>query len=346
MDPAAQQTDWLGLGANLIEVGGFVWGLGATLFATWQYRLREKKERGLLEALNAYEEELKRLKSDLDECRTFDPRDWPRLTPGGTADVASSDLKSSFDRSAPYIAEAAAELCDAYVAREHLGGADIHSGALRFARLEALLRPLPPERDEALSELEAVYIFQQGQQGTFVPDGEILSAAQHDGADAALVEGFVTRLISSGRSLVLEHGQMSELLLRRARRVARKRLGDSHRLTLIARQLWAEALDVLGKHEMALQELREILPLIRSVFGPSDQRVLDVMMVQQRILKMLGDFDAANAMDHKIIRLAERIDRTQSRTAEQEQESREDMRATKEWVLRRNGEGAGKKEEG
>jgi hypothetical protein len=337
MDQHSQPVDLIGLLANWIQILTFVWAIGASFFARWLYGKNKKKQEGLLQALVAAEAQLVDMRAELEDHRRFDPREWPAVS--SVADIPSGQhnpTERAFELSAPFLAQTCRELADLYGGMLDAEAPAALQSALRFMRLEALLQTPGSDRLELLAELEASSVFQNGSQGKYIPDEDLLSSSKDDKVNTKLVEGYVSWLVTKGREQVPGNSQMFELLLRRARRLSMMRLGDTNKLTLISRQLWAEALSNVGEDERALDEFEAILPTIKSIFGPSDQRVLDVMFGQQHSLRSLGQWTQADRMNHKILRLAERIDRTKVLSPSEIEENMKDLQRVKDWVLRRH----------
>lgn len=316
----------------------FIWAVIASIIARWQYNASKKKHTSLLEALNASERQLKDARERIEEHRSFDPRTWisqPPIADSSATDVTQSLLRK-FEAAAPYVHQAASTLADE-AAEEFVGGDEkkLH-GALRYARLAALLAPEDKQTADNLAEIEAMHVANNAASGMYVPDLALLSSARDDKINDQLVYGYVGWLISSGRKKILEDIVLSEQLLRRARRIALNRIGPMDRLTLIARQLWAEAILELGLHGDALSELNGVLPDVRLVFGISDQRVLDILIVKQRALRELSRWDEAERLDGRIIRLSARIDRIRASTRAEREEANDDLNYAMELVLRRS----------
>lgn len=295
---------------------------GAATLALYLYRkfAWERERQGLeldlqglqlrVEGLTIQNDELERKRAD---HARYDPRTWQGPAPGTVLSGAGLEaLKTDLDRSRQDIADAAAGLVDGYSEQVYWRGSEALDEALEYARIErALSVDLAPERKDALAELDATAAISGFKSGRYVSDEELEAADSQDKIDLRLVEGYVDHLMTAGfeqgttgRNIVI-----SELLLRRARRLAMLRLGDAHRSTIMARRLWAEQISPLGLNEEALSELEEILPLAKQVFGKYDIEVHHNLFAQYTALVMMGEAgsERARAVQEKMENLERRM---------------------------------------
>ena len=275
-----------------------------------------------IEGLRIQKEELERKAAD---HARYDPRTWKDSVPGEVLTGADLEaLKNDFERARQDIADAAADLVDGYSEQAWSRGSEALEEALKYARIErALSFSLMPERMEALAELDAAAAIRGFERGNYVSDEDLTTADSQDGLDRRLVEGYVGHLMAAGfeQGTTERNVVVSELLMRRARRLSMRRLGDTHRYTIMARRLWAEQISALGANEDALAELEEIMPLAKRIFGKNSMEVHHNLFAQDVALMCMGQGGSAKA--EAVRRQSENVERQmQAGQSKEEQEGK------------------------
>jgi hypothetical protein len=310
-------ADWAGI---ITFVSGFI-------ALVWSYRrgaeyaILKEKEAGELKALISSEKLRKRANLRITAYRRYDPRSWPKSL---TSPDELSNLEKAFERSARHTKTAMVRLADYYL-DQVLNDSTALKKSLRYARLAYSMDEYDPKMFYKLAEVEAVQAFFSEQGDLNTSDAENYSMSSDADITPDTVIGYVSGLIVNGRNYAVEDDRMMEVMLRRARSVALRHLGQKHDLTLIARQLWAEALHGVESYSEAFLEFEDILPDMKDVFGPISRRVFDVMVAMFWSLIALGREAEAGLLHPEISKLGDELDKIPP-TSEEEAESREDLK--------------------
>lgn len=326
------------LDVNTISAWMGIISISASLIVwIWGYRKgienKELKniENGHLQALTATKKLLGRAKKRIDAFRRLDPRSWPKSL---DSTDSALDLERKFEHVARYIKKPMARLADYYLDQILYTPETALKKSLRYARLAFLMDESDLEQFNKLVEIEAIQAFlsEWGELNTSSTNN--YSTDSDADISPHIVTGYVSGLIQSGRNYAIENDRMFEVLLRRARAVALRHLDQKHELTIIARQLWAEAIYSLGLHLDAITELEDILPDVKEVFGPISQRVLEVMVAMHWALSSLARTTEADRLASKIKRLERRL-AVVPPTREEQSEHAQDMDRVIALVLKR-----------
>lgn len=318
------QNAWAWIGespfANALSVLSFIWGCSA------QFRLsRDKRARATLRAaLNESESDAEALKKEnkelalalecaIDQRNFIDPRNWLQAADDAERDASNDDAHSTLQGRLALTSHALASLF-AKLAEQHAEyfpdkGRGNLTESIRFASIWAMLEPHNVKARHFLDEVEAIRHIDSLNRGIYVSE-EGLRSAEHDGElQLDLAVGYVNALIEAGLHHYwdLHDDVMFEALSRRARRVARNRLGDAHKLTLEARRFWAESMQGIGQLEAADDEFEEILPLVKRIHGLNAQIVVDILFAQAGGQMQMGNVDRASSLLMRAERVSKRI---------------------------------------
>jgi len=309
-------ADWAGIITFVSGLVALVWGYRRGV----EYAVLKKKEGGELKALIASEKLRARANLRTVAYRRYDPRSWPKFL---TSPNEVSRLEQAFERSARHIKTAMVRLADYYLDRVLHDPAALRA-SLRYARLAYSMDEHDPTMFYKLAEVEAIQAFIIEQGNLNASDTQNYSTSSDSDISPETVVGYVSGLIVNGRKYALEDDRMMEVMLRRARSVALRHLGQKHELTLIARQLWAEALHGVESYSEALLEFEDVLPDIKEVFGPVSRRAFDVMVAIFWLLIALDREDEAVLLRPEISSLGDELDKNPP-SSDEEEESREDL---------------------
>lgn len=286
-------------------------------FLSWSKLARRSKAIEGLEATIALErQEKETLKNDRDAARTecaavlaqYNPQSWldkaARETRDNNVLLAHNALAAGFDNVAHGLGQTCAQMAQFYSAQvdDAQDGPTHLVQAARLAQIASLLNPA----DQTSARLAQTMIAEQEKRG--LPDALDTSANARlptDPAQArAQLQGIRTRgaeLFAQGEYAtcveIYEHG----MHIARHAGVLRENIG------LVYWYYFAQALSFAGKRQAALQQMRELLPLMEKVLGEEHPDTLNTRNLQAQVLSDLGETETVLAKVKELLPLQEKV---------------------------------------
>lgn len=308
----------LGPIANIFAILTTAVAVGVYMYSLMWKRTKHHEviEKRLIQALTAYEMEIKELKLELAQTREYDPAVWiadaKSERKSGNEEKAISALYSGYVRTYELLYEVYFEIARYHIALYPDQGTTIHlQEAQRMARIASLLDPNKAAALSLLEEIDATIIMEDMRHGHYnpqysglvFPDPGVYGGSMVLDADEVIdhLLDLASKHRLAGRFFIFER------LSHRARSISLRELGRYAPKTLFARWSWANALSLNGLFSDALIEIDDLLPIQKQVKECDQKDTIVTYSLRARVLDQLGRYKEALQEIKQVLPLLERI---------------------------------------